>query len=234
MNSLQLSHLNNKSLNTNFNQRINTLHNDITKQLESVPKTNLSLKQIIDLIPNLFRFLRKNLQLEEKLSDEYNSLSNNIQNIISTFSHYIHDRCDYENELFSLKDNIKQLIGRIGYTEYRLEQYWTIIYSLEHELERLQILLRNPKILQVNLQKFQAAQETQRFRLDRFIKENERLKILIKKQKNSIQTIQKQIEIDIKEFHRLKPIFDKTKSEEKDIINHWLQIGLSSKRNLSN
>lgn len=234
MNSLQLSHLNNKSLNTNFNQRINTLHNDITKQLESVPKTNLSLKQIIDLIPNLFRFLRKNLQLEEKLSDEYNSLSNNIQNIISTFSHYIHDRRDYENEFFSLKDNIKQLIGRIGYTEYRLEQYWTIIYNLEHELERLQILLRNPKILQVNLQKFQAAQDTQRFRLDRFIKENERLKILIKKQKNSIQTIQKQIEIDIKEFHRLKPIFDKTKSEEKDIINHWLQIGLSSKRNLSN
>ncbi|CAF0722079.1 unnamed protein product [Rotaria sp. Silwood1] len=224
MNSLQVSYPHDELLTIDFNERINSLHISLMNQLESLPNKNLSLEQIFHLIPIIFRFLRKNLQTQEKFSNEYNNLSNSIQNMISIFTQYIHDRHNHENEIFFLKDKISQLIGQIGYTQYCLEQYWTIIYSLEHEIERLQILLSNPQVLQINLQKFQAYQESQKIQLDRFIKENEKLKVLINKQKDSIQIIQTQIEIDLKELQTIKPILDKIKVEQKDIHNHWLQI----------
>ncbi|CAF2308543.1 unnamed protein product [Rotaria sp. Silwood2] len=230
MNSLQVSYPHDELFNIDFNERINSLHISLISQLESSPNKNLSLEQIFHLIPIIFRFFRKNLQSQEKFSNEYNNLSNTIQNTISIFTQYIHDRHNHENEIFFLKDKISQLIGQIGYTQYCLEQYWTIIYSLEHEIERLQILLSNPQVLQINLQKFQTFQESQKIQLDRFIKEKEKLKVLINKQKDAIQTIQTQIEIDLKELQTIKPLLDKIKLEQKDIYNHWLQIGLSLKK----
>jgi AraC-like DNA-binding protein len=208
-----------------FDERINSLIN----QLESFPKPNSSLEQIFHRIPIIFQYLRKNLQSQQNLSNEYSNLSDTIQKVVSTCSQYIHDRHDHENELLFLKDKISQILGQIGYTQLYLEQYWRMIYSLEHETKRLQVLLRNPQILQINQEKFQTLQESQKIKLDRFIKENEKMKILINKQKDSIKTTQIQIERDIKELQTLKPILNKIKLEEKDLQHHWSQIGLFPK-----
>ncbi|CAF3856395.1 unnamed protein product [Rotaria magnacalcarata] len=234
INSSQESSPNNEPLNINFNDRINSLNLSFMHHLESLSNTNLSLEQIFHRIPVIFRFLNKSLQSQQKFSNEYHYLSGTVQNMISIFSQYIHDRHVHENELFALKEKITQLIGQIGYAKYSLEQYWTIIYSLEHEIERLQMLLQNPQVLQVNLQKFQALQETQKVHLDRFIKGNEKLKLSITKQKHSVELIQTQIETDLEELQRLQPILYRVKTEEKDVNNHRLQIGLPFKNNHQN
>ncbi|CAF4757793.1 unnamed protein product [Rotaria magnacalcarata] len=96
------------------------------------------------------------------------------------------------------------------------------------------MLLQNPQVLQVNLQKFQALQETQKVHLDRFIKGNEKLKLSITKQKHSVELIQTQIETDLEELQRLQPILYRVKTEEKDVNNHRLQIGLPFKNNHQN
>jgi hypothetical protein len=215
-----------KSLNIDSNECIKPLHTSLINQLESLPKTNSSLQQIFHLIPIIFRFLRKNLQSQQKLFNEYNDLSNIIQKVISICAQYIHDRHDHENEILFLKDKISQILEQIIYTQYCLKQYWTMIRSLEHETERLQILLSNPKLLQINQRKFQ---QTQKIKLDRLIKENEKLKLLINKQIDSIKTIQTQIEIDVKELQKLKPILHNIKLKQEDVHNHWSQISLFSK-----
>ncbi|CAF3667470.1 unnamed protein product [Adineta steineri] len=220
MNSPQLSSPLDKSLNINFTDRVNSL----TNQLESLSKTNSSVQQIFHIVPIIHRFLQKSLQSHQKLSDEYHDLTNTIQQTISICTQYIHDRYDHENELLFLKNKISQIIGQIGYTQYCLEQYWTMIYSLEQEIERLQILLSNPQLLQINRHKFETLQETQKIKLDRFIKENENIKLLINKRKDSIQTTQKQIEIDIKELQKLKSILYNGEVEQKHVQSHWLQI----------
>jgi hypothetical protein len=218
-----------ESFTIDFNERINSLHISLTHQLESLPKTNSSLQQILHLIPIVFRLLRQNFQSQQKLSNEYNDLSNTLRKIISICTQYSHDRHDHEHELIFLKDKISQILGQIGYTQHCLEQYWTIIHSLEYETERLEILLNNPQLLQINQHKFQIFQETQKIKLDRLIKENEKIKLLINQQIDSIKTIQTQIEIDVKELQTLKPILNNIKLEEKDVQNHWSQIGLFSK-----
>jgi hypothetical protein len=229
LNSSQASYLFNESFNIDFNERINSLQTSFINQLESLPKTNSSLEQIFHLIPIIFRFLHKNLQSQQKLFNEYNDLSNTIQKVISIYTQYIHDRHDHENELLFLKDKISQILGQIGYTQYCLQQYWIIVHSLEHETERLQILLSNPQLLQTNQRKFQIFQETQKIKLDQLIKENEKIKFFINKQIDSIKTIQTQIEIDVKELQRLKSILHNIKLEQKDVHNHWSQIGLFPK-----
>jgi hypothetical protein len=213
------------SLNTDFNERVHSVHTSLLDQLESLPKTHSSIQQIFHLIPIIFRCLRKNIQSKEKLHDDYNDLSNTIQKVISICAQYIHNRRDHENELLVLKDKISQIIGQIGYTQHCLEQYWTIIYALEHETERLHMLLSNPQLLQINQHKFQMLRETQKIKLDRLIKENEKIKLLINKQKDSIKTLQTQIDIDVKELQTLKPILLDIKSEQNDVNKHWLQLG---------
>jgi len=226
MNSPQVSSPLNESFHIDFNERINALHISLTNQLESLPKTNSSLQQTFHLLPIIFRFLRKTLQSQQQLLNEYNDLSNTIQQVISICAQYIHDRHDHENELLFLKDKISQIIGQIGYTQFCLEQYWTMIRSLEQEIERLEILLNNPQLLKINQHKFQTLQETQKMKLDRFIKENENIKILIHKRKDSIQIIQTQIETDVKELQTLKSILYNNKVEQTEVHNHWSQIGL--------
>lgn len=213
-------------LNINFNESIEHLHTFVMNRLESFPSTNEFLQRCFHLIPVIFRFLRKNLQSQQQLSDEYNHLSDNIQKIFSTFAQYSHDRREHENEIFFLKNKISQIIGQIGYTQDCLEQYWSIIYSLEHETERLKILLRNPEFLQMNRQQLKTFQETQQFQLNRFLKEIERLQVLIHKQKGSIEAAQKQIEMDVKEIQRLKPILHQIKWQQSTVQNHWSRIGL--------
>lgn len=225
MHSPQTSYRDDESFNVDFKERINNLNTSLTNQLASVPNTNSSLDKIVHLFSVVFRSLRKNLQSKEKLFTEYNSLSDTIQKLISIFAQYTHDRHEHENDVFSFKNKISQIIGETGYRQNCLEQYWTIIHSLEHETERLEILLRKPEFLQINQQKFQTFEETQRVQLDRFIKDNEKLKILINKQKDSISTMQTQIEIDIKELQTLKPILHKIKFEQNDIQYNWSQIG---------
>jgi len=226
LNSLQTAYPLTKSLNIDFNESIKSLHTSLINQLESLPKTNSSLQQIFHLIPIIFRFLRKNLQSQQKLFNEYNDLSNTIPKVISICAQYTHN---HENELLFLKDKISQILGQISYTQYCLKQYWTMIHSLEHETERLKILLTNRQLLQINQRKFQTLQQTQKIKLDRLIKENEKLKLLINKQIDSIKMIQTQIEIDTKELQRLKPILHNIKLEQKDIHNHWSQISLFPK-----
>jgi hypothetical protein len=222
LNSPQVYSPSNKSLNIDLTERLDSLIN----QLESVPKSNSSLQQIYHLIPIIFRFLRKNFQSQQNLSNEYNHLSNTIQKFISISTQYLHDRYDHEHELLFLKDKLSQILGQIGYTQVRLEQYWTMIHSLEHETERLQILLSNPQLLQMNQRKFYLLPEPQKIQLDRLIKENEKIKLLINQQIDSIKTTQIQIGIDVKELQRLKPILHHIKLEEKNVHHHWLQIGL--------
>ena len=223
--STSISYPLDESLNTDFNERVSSLHTSLLDQLELLPKTNSSIQQIFHLIPIIFKFLRKNIQSKQKLHNDYNNLSNTIQKVISICAQYIHDRRDHENALLILKDKISQIIGQIGYTQYCLEQYWTIIYSLEHETERLHILLSNSQRLQINQHKFQTLQETQKIKLDRLIKENEKIKLLIIKQKDSIKILQTQIEIDVKELQILKPILLDTKLGQNDVQNHWSQLG---------
>jgi hypothetical protein len=74
------------SLNIDLNERVNSLNASLINQLELLPKTNSSLQQIFHLIPIIFRYLRKNLQSQENLSNEYSNLSNTIQKVISTFA----------------------------------------------------------------------------------------------------------------------------------------------------
>jgi hypothetical protein len=101
-----------------------------------------------------------------------------------------------------------------------------MIHSLEHETERLQILLSNPQLLQMNQRQFHLLQEPQKIQLYRLIKENEKIKLLINQQIDSIKTTQIQIGIDVKELQRLKPILHHIKLDEKNVHHHWLQIGL--------
>jgi chromosome segregation ATPase len=213
-------------LNTNYNEHINSLQTSLVNQLEALPKTNSSLQQIFHLLPIIFRFLRKNFHSYRKLVHEYNDLSNSIQKLVSICAQYHHDRHDHENELLFFKDKISQILEQIGFTQYSLEQYWTITHCLEHEIERLQILLHNPQLLQINQRKFQVVQETKKIKLDRLIKENEQLQLLINKQTNSIETLQTKIELDLNELQKLKPIFEQVTLEQRDADNHWLQIGL--------
>jgi methyl-accepting chemotaxis protein len=160
------------------------------------------LQQIFHLLPIIFRFLRKNLQSQQKLIDEYNDLSNSM-----TIS--VQNLHDHENELLSLKDKISEI----------LEQYRRIIRCLEQEIERLQIILRNPR-------KFEVIQETQKIKLDRLIKENENIQLRINQQISAIETLRTKIESDLNELQKLKPIFERVTLEQKDADHHWLQIGL--------
>ena len=230
MNSLQRSYIFDESSHVEFNEHINSLNNSLISRLQSLDNMNPSLHQILHHIPVVFRFLHKNVESQKKLSDEYNHLSNITQNIISIFAQYIHDRHNHENELLLLKDKISQVAAQIGYTQYCLEQYWTMIHSLECEIVLLQIHLSNPQLLNINKNKSQVFQENQKLQLDRFMKESEKLKISITKQKDAIQVVQRQIEGDLKELKILKLFLQKIKLEQTDTQNHWSQIGLFIKK----
>ena len=212
-------------LNTDFNDRINSLYTSVLHQLETIPKTSASLDEIFHLLAIIFRFLRKNLQAHQKLSTEYVELSNSIEKLVSISAQYLHDRHEHENELLFLKDQICQILGQIGYTQKTLEQYWTIIQRLESETERLQGLLTNPQLIHGSQRRFQVLQETQKIKLDRLIKENEQIKQLIVQQSQSIETIQRQMELDLEELDKLKPVLKKFRLEQKDIDGQWFQIG---------
>lgn len=213
-------------LTTDFNERINSLYASVLHQLDAIPKSSTSLEQIGNLLSIIFRFLRKNLQSYQKLSTEYAELSNSIEKLVSISAQYLHDRHEHENELLFLKDRISQILGQIGSTQESLEQYWTIIYRLEDETERLQELLSNTQLIHSNQRRFQILQKTQKIKLDRLIEENEQMKQLIIQQITSIETIHKQMEIDLEELSKLKPILEILQLEQKDIDESWLRIGL--------
>lgn len=216
--------LNSPSSLINFNECINSLHTSLLNHLESLPKTNSSLEQIFNFIPIIFQYLHKNLQSQEKYLNEYNHLSINIEKFISICSQYLHDRYNHENELFYLKTKLSQILGQIGYTKECLQKYYLIIYSLEYETERLKILLSNSQLIQINQRKVQIFHETQKIKLDRLIKENEKLKKLINKQNDSIQIIQTHIDMNINELNTLKSILFNIQLEQKDVHQQWSQI----------
>jgi hypothetical protein len=86
MTSPQSSYPLDLSLNIDFTERVDSLNASLINQLELLPKTISSPQQIFHLIPIIFRYLRKNLQSQENLSNEYSNLSNTIQKVISTFA----------------------------------------------------------------------------------------------------------------------------------------------------
>lgn len=213
-------------LNSDFNERINSLYASVLHQLDTIPKNDTSLEEFANLLSIIFRFLRKNLQSYQKLSTEYNELSNSIDKLVSISSQYLHDRHEHENEFLFLKDRIAQILGQIGSTQESLEQYWTIIHRLEDETERLQGLLSHPQLIHSNRRRFEMLQETQKIKFDRLIEDNKQIKQLIIQQTNSIESIHKQMEIDLQELDKLKPILETLQLERKDIDQSWLKIGL--------
>lgn len=208
-----------------FNQRINDLHSSFIHQLESSSNVLFSSDQIFHRISIIFRFLRKNLHSQDKLAHEYLELSNQIQKLISLSTRYIQDRHDHENELIFLKDQICEIFGQIGYVQYSLEQHWTIITNLEQEIQRLQTLLSNPQILQINQKQFQILQENQKIKIDRISKENEKIKILIEKQIEINRKLQIQIDYDFKDLGKLKQIVEHLQSKQINLQNQWKDIG---------
>ena len=208
-----------------FSQRINDLHSSLLHQFESSSNVLFSSEQIFHRISIIFRFLRKNLHSQDKLADEYLELSNQIQKLISLATRYIQDRHDHENEFIFLKDQICQILGQIGYVQYSLEQHWTIITNLEQEIQRLQTLLSNPQILQINQKQFQILQENQKIKIDRISKENEKIKILIEKQIETNRKLQIQIDYDLKDLGKLKQIVEHLQSKQINLQNQWKDIG---------
>ncbi|CAF0813750.1 unnamed protein product [Adineta ricciae] len=224
MNSPEISFQVDKLFHSDFNNRIESLQTEVQTQLESPSKNSASLQQIVHSIPIIFRSLRNNLQSQQKLFAEYNELTHISQKVIAICTQYIHDRHDHENRLLFIKDKISQTIGRIGYGQYCLEQYWMMIHSLEHEIERLQLLLSNPQLLQDNRERVRTFQENQKIKLDRLVKENEHLKNLIHQRKDSIRSMQLQIEVDIQELRTLQSVLHKKKFEQKHVQKHLLQL----------
>ena len=211
-------------------ERLESSRTGLLSQLEGIPQSNASLQSIVELLSVLFRFLHRNLRVKQQLVHDYNELSKRIQTAVSSCAQYIHDRHKHENELVLLKDQICQTLGRIGYTQQSLEHYRTIIHSLEHESERLEILLCNPHLAQMNQQKFQAFEQNQRIQLDRLMKDNERLRLSIENEKESIISLQAQIERDIEELQALKSLFVNVQHEERKATDQRGRTGLSSNR----
>ena len=210
---------------------INALNASLVEQCESLPTDPASIEQIVHLISGLFQCLRQDLQLKEKLSNDYTDLSNSIQIVISNCAQYIRDRYDHENELVLLKHQISQVLGQIGATQHRLEDYRIIIHSLEQEGERLEILLNNPQLMQINRQNCQAIEGHQRIELDRLMNDNDKMRLSIVEEKDAIELVQKQIERDIQELHVLSSTLSDLRQEHQSIENHCSRKGSSVERN---
>lgn len=209
-------------------ERLDLLRVGLLNQLEGLPKSDTSLQGIVELLSVLFRFLHKNLRLKQQLVHDYNELSKRMQTVISSCAQYIHDRHKHENELVLIKDQISQTLGRIGYSQQSLEHYRAIVHSLEHESERLEMLLCNPHLAQMNQQKFHTFEQNQRIQLDRLMKDNEKLRLSIEQEKDSIVSIQAQIERDIEELQTLKALFANVQREESKATDQRASTGLSN------
>ena len=197
--------------------RISALNASLVQQCASLPTDPDSIEQIVHLISDLFQCLRKDLQLKEKLSNDYADLSNSMQMAISNCAQYLRDRYDQENELVLLKHQISQVLGQIGSTQHRLAHYRTIIDSLEHEGERLEILLNNPQLMQINRQNHLTIEGHQRIELDRLMVDNDKIRLSIAEEKDAIELIQKQIERDVQELHVLSSTLSDLHQEHQSI-----------------
>ncbi|UJR26165.1 hypothetical protein I4U23_007509 [Adineta vaga] len=224
MSSLQVSSSIKKLSTSDFNDRIISLHTSFITRFDSISKANPSPQQLFHSIPIIFHFLRNTLQSQQSLLDEYNNLTNTSQKVIAICTQYIHDRQDRENKFLHMDDKISQTIGQISYVKYCLEQYWTMIRSLEQEIERLQLLLNNLQLLKNDQEQLQTFEENQKIKFDLLIKENENMKNLIQQRKDSIRTIQTQIETDVQELRTLQSLLHNNKLEEKNIHKHWLRL----------